>query len=221
LNKDGTPAVLAVVMLVSCVEHAPQAVAIAPLPVVTQSIEPVVETRAPKASIDDGDFSSDKGGMVHLVAAPDGTLAGTYPNGVLTCTAALACLWYEGSANGRATFQRKHDGTLAGTWGNGESDADGGGWTLVPIKRSGTLDGVWDTNWGVAKIETTRAGVHIEYSDGTMDCTTRGTNLACTWNENSASGAAELAIESERVIRGRWGTGASSSDGGVWVFVRR
>jgi hypothetical protein len=63
--------------------------------------------------------------------------------------------------------------------------------------------------------------VHIEYSDGTMDCTTRGTNLACTWNENSASGAAELAFESERVIRGRWGTGASSSDGGVWVFVRR
>lgn len=212
-----------VVLLASCAEHAPQAVAIAPLPVVARAtIEPVVdEVRPSKPSTDEGDFSSDKGGMLHLAAAPDGSLAGTYPNGILTCTAALACLWYEGSASGRATFQRKHDGTLAGTWGSGESDVDGGGWTLVPIKRSGTLDGVWDTNWGVAKIETTRTGVHIEYSDGTMDCTTHGTKLDCAWTENSVTGGAELAIESERVIRGRWGSGASSSDGGVWVFVRR
>jgi hypothetical protein len=206
--------------LVACVQQAPQAVAIAPLPVASGTIEPVVEMRT-KKSLDDGDFTSDKGGMVHLTAAADGSLSGTYTNGILTCSAALACLWYEGGTTGRATFQRKRDGKLDGTWGNGESDTDGGTWTLVPVKRGGTLDGAWDSNWGVTRIETNHAGIHMEYSGGTIDCTAQGTKLACTWNEGSGSGGAELTIESDRVIRGRWGSGASSTDGGDWVFVRR
>src|SRR5262249_35198816 len=83
------------VSLVACVQQAPQAVAITPLPVASQTIEPVVEVRTKKTSLDDGDFTSDKGGMIHLTAAADGSLSGSYTNGILTCTAALACLWYE------------------------------------------------------------------------------------------------------------------------------
>jgi hypothetical protein len=212
---------LLVLLLAACSEHVPQqAVAIAPLPVPSQTIEPVVEVRKP-AQPDDADFSSDRGGMIHLTAARDGSLSGTYPNGILTCSASFACRWYESSATGRATFQRKPDGTLAGTWGSEESDDNGGSWTLVPVKHRGALDGVWDTNFGAAKIESTSSGIHIDYEGGTVDCPAQGVKLACTWNEGGGTGGAELAVESERVIRGKWGSGTSSTDGGAWVFVRR
>ena len=207
--------------LAGCDHAAPPVVSIAPLPTSSAVAPQVVEIRASKIA-DESDFTSDRVGMVHLVAESDGSLAGTYPNnGILTCRADLACRWYDSSTEGRATFHRKSDGTLEGTWGNDASDTDGGAWTLVPVKRAGVLDGVWDTNWGAAKIETTRAGVHVEYTDGQMDCTEHERKLTCNWTQGSMTGVAELAIESTRVLRGRWGNGASSTDGGAWVFVRR
>jgi hypothetical protein len=212
--------VLFALVLVACDHAQAPAVSIVPLPTTAQTVETVVEVRAPKTSIDDGDFSSERG-VVHLAAEPDGRLAGTYPNGVLTCSAAFACRWYERSSEGRATFHRKTDGKLEGTWGNDASDDDGGSWTLVPIARNGGVDGVWDTNWGVAKIETKRGGLHVEYETGSMDCTEHDKKLDCTWSESSMTGAAELVVESPRVMRGRRGSGASSSDGGYWVFVKR
>ena len=80
----------------------------------------------------------------------------------------------------------------------------------------------WDSNFGPATITRTSSGLHVEYRDGTMECDDRQPKkLACDWTEGSANGKAELTIESSRVLRGHWGNGTSSSDGGSWLFVRR
>lgn len=213
----------AALALAACAPPAPPPAAVTlPLPTVPATATSA-EARDTKPSLDEGDFSSDRG-MVHLTAEPDGTLAGTFSGGVITCRAKgeqLSCRWYDRSGEGRATLRRTPEGRLEGTWGNGASDADGGGWTLAPIPRASPLDGVWDTNWGAATLTTSARGVHVDYGEGTMDCTQRDRTLACAWTEGGAGGNAELTIESTRVLRGRWGSGASSTDGGPWVFVRR
>jgi hypothetical protein len=208
--------VFAATLLFACAQPAPQAVSIAaPLPTVSQSSASLPEPHpVAKPTTDDGDFSSERG-MVHLTAEPDGSLAGAYPNGILTCEpkqGALACRWYERTSDGHITFHRRQDGRL---------ESDDGTWTLTPIVRAGSLDGVWDTNWTSAVITTKTGGLHVDYADGTMECTERDRKLTCTWSEGALSGGAELTIESQRVIRGRWGSGTSSTDGGSWVFVRR
>jgi hypothetical protein len=39
------------------------------------------------------------------------------------------------------------------------------------------------------------------------------------WGLAQVTGA-ELIIESQHVLRGRWGSSASQTDGGPWVFIR-
>ena len=219
-------AVAALALLVACADRTPPPTTVSlalPLPAPSATTAQI-EAHDTKPALDDGDFSSERG-MVHLTAEPDGTLAGTYAGGILTCKNErdlLACRWYQGTSEGRATLRRKPDGRVEGTWGNGPSDDDGGSWTLVPVARAAPLEGVWDTNWGVATVRATaRGGVHVDYPDGTMDCEQRDRKLTCAWNESSLSGNAELTIESSRLLRGRWGSGASATDGGPWVFVKR
>ena len=200
----------------------PTTVAVAlPLPTATAA---QVTPHDSKPAPDDGDFSSERG-MVHLTVAPEGGIAGTFENsGILTCTPSadgLACRWYAHTAQGRATFRRKPDGRLEGTWGAGKSDDDEGAWTLVPIARVSPLEGVWDTNWGRATIRATSGGVHVDYDAGAMDCEQRERTLVCVWAESGMTGNAELVIESGHVLRGHWGSGKSTTDGGPWVFVRR
>jgi hypothetical protein len=142
--------------------------------------------------------------------------------GVMTCTVSgeqFACQWYESTNEGRATFRRKADGRLEGTWGHATSDDDGGAWTLVPVGTSG-LEGMWDTNFGLATIHATARGYHIDYRDGAMDCEATGDALDCAWTESASTGHAHLTRESSRILRGRWGNGASATDGGAWLFVR-
>jgi hypothetical protein len=216
---------LAAALLVACADRTPPATVSLALPLPTATATATqVETHGAKPTIDDGDFSSDRG-MVHLTAEPDGTIVGTFEDGgILTCTMerdALACRWYAHTAEGRATFRRKPDGRLEGTWGAGASDDDQGAWTLAPIARTSPLEGVWDTNWGHATIRATTGGVHVDYDAGLMDCEQRDRTLVCAWTESGSSGNAELTVESSHVLRGHWGSGKSTTDGGPWVFVRR
>ena len=48
--------------------------------------------------------------------------------------------WHEprGAGDGEGVWVIKPDGRLEGTWGRGQSDSDGGPWTLVP-KQSGQI----------------------------------------------------------------------------------
>ncbi len=215
---------LAAFALVACADRSPPPAAVTlPLPTPSATQAAISEVPETKPTVDEGDFSSERG-MVHLVAEPDGTLAGTFTGGVVTCHAKnedLSCRWYDRNGEGRAKLRRTADGRLEGTWGNGASQDDGGGWTLAPIAHQSPLDGVWDTNWGPATLSSSARGVHVDYGDGTMDCTSRDRSLECAWTQGGATGNAQLTIESSRVLRGRWGSGASATDGGSWVFVRR
>lgn len=205
----------------------PSAVSLAlPLPSPPPSVTPALPAIARMTEQGSVDFTSERG-LVHLAPSSTNVLTGTYGGGVLTCIespardAVVSCRWYEGMSEGRAVFHRDADGALTGTWGNGASTTDGGAWTLVPVPRGG-IAGVWDTNWGVAIVTDTALGMHVDYPGGTLECTARSARrYECTWAEGSLAGAAELAIESQRVLRGRWGTGASATDGGGWLFVKR
>ena len=208
--------VAACVVLVACSHTpAPATVSLA-LPLPTAPITPVSEVRETRSQ--ELDFASDHG-PIHLVKDGDG-FAGTFQDGVLTCTESVktfTCHWYQSSSEGTAQLHRDGD-RLEGTWDDEGADA-------TPVGRgslSGTLDGSWDTNWGPATITTNRSNnVHVDYVQGTADCTATDRKLACTWQEGGSGGGAELVIETQHVVRGRWGTGASATDGGVWVFVRR
>ena len=196
--------------------HTPPATVSLALPLPTSPITPVSEKRA-LAQPPEMDFSSDQG-AVHLVKDGD-RFAGTLPGGVLTCTAradTFTCHWYKASAEGTAKLRREGD-HLSGEWDSEEADEE----TIERGAFTGTLDGAWSSNWGDATVTTTGQSVHFDYGDGTVDCTAHDRKLACTWQESGTTGAAELVVESQRVVRGRWGTGSSASDGGDWVFVRR
>ncbi len=218
--------VVGLVFVVGCATQSsgPAVVSLAaPLPMPTLAAPESPSWSAAKTD-DSSDFSSDRG-IVRLTPESDGTLSGTYADGVLTCARpdakGITCKWYEASNEGRAAFVRKDDGTLEGTWGTGESIDDGGAWTLVPLVRGAGLGGAWHTNWGIAHVTDTGHGIHVDYVRGTMDCEPRASqHLRCDWSEGSASGRAELVIESQSVLRGTWGSGASADDGGLWVFVR-
>ena len=222
--------VLASALTAACSSARPAAEASVALPVilpVPSAAETVATPRVVKPLLDAADFTSERG-AVHLTVEADGMVDGSFESdGVVTCSAprgdALACEWVEGSADGHATLHRKTDGRLEGTWGNGASDADGGVWTLVPVARGDSgMSGAWMSNWGAATVEDTGHGVHAAYTSGVLDCTRRDARtLACTWVEGSSTGAAVLVIESPRVLRGTWGNGASATDGGKWLFVRR
>lgn len=204
------------VALVACNHAATPATVSIALPLPTTPIAPVSEKRQ-AAYGPEMDFTSDQG-AVHLVKDGD-RFAGTIPGGVLTCTAradAFTCHWYKSSAEGVAKLRRDGD-HLEGTWDSEEVDDE----TIDRGAFTGTLDGSWSSNWGTATITTTGQRVHVDYGDGTVDCTARDRKLACTWQEAGTTGAAELVIESQRVVRGRWGTATSATDGGDWVFVRR
>ena len=181
-------------------------------------------TRPSRAAREEADFSSDHG-LVHLRSDGAGRVAGSYPSGVLTCASdadRLDCEWTESGSQGHAVFVARGDGGYDGTWGNGASVTDGGSWPLARIgSSSASLDGVYDTNWGPATLRETSPDVHADYGRGTMDCQRRASQLDCTWTEGGTSGRAELTLEPNGVLRGRWGSGASSSDGGPWVFVKR
>jgi hypothetical protein len=191
-----------------------------PISPVREDVRPAVKTS------DDGDFTSNRG-LVHLITEPGGFIGGSYPDGVLTCThsgESLDCHWYESSSEGGARFTRKPNGDLAGSWGSGESTDDGGEWTLTPVGVGTGLNGAWDTNWGLVQVTDTGHGLHVEYrnGEGKMDCELKsGKNLICDWSESSLTGQAKLVIESPRIIRGTWGSGKSTTDGGPWVFIRR
>ncbi len=211
-------------VLVGCVRAtAPAAVVSLPLelpapahPVNTASQKPAVEERS------ELDFSSDRG-LVHLRMS-GAQAAGRYTNGVLVCgreQGRLECEWAESNAEGRATFTARPDGGFDGTWGNGASAVDNGAWSLRRITTS-DVDGLYDSNWGPATVTQTQAGVRIDYERGTMTCSRTGGALDCRWSEGAQpGGGAELAIEPNGILRGRWGSGSSSSDGGSWIFVKR
>jgi len=197
--------------------RAPATVSLA-LPLPTASISPVSEVRhAPFAQ--EMDFSSDQG-PIHLVKDGD-RFAGTYPNGVMSCTVkaeTFTCHWYQQSGEGTAKLRREGD-RLEGTWDDDAEDDE-----TLPVPRGAVtraLDGSWQSNWGQATFTTKGQNVHIDYDQGTVDCTQRDRNLACTWQEGGTSGGADLVIESSWIVRGRWGTGTSNTDGGIWMFVRR
>ncbi len=184
--------------------------------------EHVATPIAKLAELDEGQFSSDRG--VVRLTAEGAAVSGAYPNGVLVCEAhadVYACEWFESSQQGRATFHRKPDGRLEGTYGANASDDDLGAWTLQPMPRTNmaTLDGAWDTNWGLATLHESRTNLHVDYPGGQMDCSHHTPkSLDCAWVEGSLTGTAEFTIE-PRVLRGAWTTSAGVK--GTWVFVRR
>lgn len=192
-----------------------------PTPPPTSTTSPIQNAYPPEP--DEAQFSSERG-IVRLTR--DGArVSGAYPNGVLVCetrSEALACEWFEPSAEGQASFHRASDGRFMGTYGNGASVDDLGSWTLTPIPRANlaTMDGAWDTNWGLATLKEAQGTLHVDYPGGQMDCAHQGAkSLDCTWVEGSLSGTAQFAIESPRVLRGRWATTTTLT--GAWVFVRR
>jgi len=213
----------AAVVVAACTREVPPAVA---LPI-TLPTPPPIASDAPRATIapssDETTYASDRG-IVRLVA--DGTIVGgSYNDGVLACAVrgdVIACDWFESGATGRATFHRKNGGKLEGTYGNDQSDDDIGTWNLEPLPQSSlaTLDGAWDTNWGLATMHEVQGGVHVDYRDGKMDCTRTGSELACTWTEGGSNGDANFKIESPHLLRGTWTT-SGSGPVGAWAFVRR
>jgi hypothetical protein len=206
------------VLAAACSQHAAPATVSLALPLPTAPITPVSEKRDPTWPRE-LELESDRG-KVHLVKDRDG-FAGTYPDGVLTCTIraeTLTCHWYQHSNEGIATLQRKGD-RLEGDWDGEVADDE-----TLPTPRgtvNAALDGAWDSNWSSATITSNTRGVHVDYADGSIDCTVHDRKLSCTWQETTVGGGAEFVIETERVLRGRWGTGSSATDGGNWVFVRR
>ncbi len=157
------------------------------------------------------------------LVADGNSISGAYTGGVLTCKKrydVLSCEWFDSSSNGHARFHHESDGRFAGTYGHDASDDDVGPWTLVPIPETNfaTLDGAWDTNWGLARVSETRGGLHVDYPDGQMDCTRSSAKLTCTWTESGTTGTAEFTVESARVMRGSWSISNGSS--APWVFVR-
>ncbi|HSQ68031.1 MAG TPA: hypothetical protein VLM85_32700 [Polyangiaceae bacterium] len=211
-----------------CARTTPPAVVSVPLALPPPPAPTVTGTpgasRRPRAAREEADFASDHG-LVHLRSDGGGRVSGSYPNGVLTCTSdadRLECEWTESGSQGHAVFVARGDGGYDGTWGTGASATGGGSWPLARIGASAaSLDGVYDTNWGPATLREASPDVHVDYGRGTMDCQRRGSELDCTWTEGGTSGRAELTLEPNGVLRGRWGSGASSSDGGPWVFVKR
>lgn len=216
---------LIALMMTGCVRSTPPAAVALPLELPTQQTSMVSGTiqRPVEPLHDVADFSSDRG-LVHL-RAEGAHVSGTYSNGVILCTreaSRLDCEWAESSVEGHASFVARADGVYDGTWGTGASATDGGAWTLTPIRATNDIEGVYDSNWGVATVTQTASDVHVDYGRGTMDCQRNGTTLSCQWTEGAApGGGAELTIEPSGVLRGHWGSGPSSSDGGSWVFVKR
>src|ERR1700690_701843 len=118
--------------IMGCVRPGPAANVSPALGPPAGSIEDPPPAPRTKPPTDDGDFSSERG-VVHLVRESEGTLAGTYPNGILPCRLngeLASCDWTERGSDGRAVFRRRSDGRFEGTYGSGESTSDSGAWNL-------------------------------------------------------------------------------------------
>jgi uncharacterized protein YodC (DUF2158 family) len=196
-----------------------------PTPPISSACVDTVRVTQPKKAAPELDYTSNFG-IVHRLDTADGSWTGTYTNGILVCEPpdgdTTRCSWYEGGSEGRAVFVLQSTGELVGTWGTGTSAEDGGDWKLAPIVRGVGLEGSWETNWGPAMVTVTGSQVHVVYRDGTMDCNAPNPGqLTCQWVEGQHNGSAELTVESDRLMRGLWGNGASSTDGGKWIFIRR
>jgi|SRR6185312_14690558 len=114
-------------------------------------------------------------------------------------------------ANGANGY--KYIGSCSCLGGNGKTA------TAAPA-TSVSFTGSYNSTWGKADFTQTGDKVNVKYARGTMTCTAVGNALDCDWDEGpGGTGKAKLVKETSGTIRGTWGSGASATNGGAWVFT--
>ncbi len=96
-----------------------------------------------------------------------------------------------------------------------ETAEKGGGKT-----KSVRLSGTYKSKWGKSVFKKQGDTVRVTYPKGAMHCDIEGKVLDCTWQQGSTKGKAKLTRQANGNIKGTWGNGASSTDGGSWNFKR-
>ena len=161
-----------------------------------------------------------------------------YPNGSLFCAAngpELACTW-NGSGQGRATFQRQSSGLLAGSYGDGFSSSDRGRWDLVPLQAAATpaRPAAQPTPVPPTPVPPTPASTpapvpagaslsgNYTSTRGAMSCTESGSSLSCSFQEpDNVSGRLDCAASQNGIeLSCAWMTFFPRPATGRAVFTR-
>lgn len=79
--------------------------------------------------------------------------------------------------------------------------------------------GTYKTNWGPTVFAQNGNEVVATYPKGSMTCQPTGNTLDCDWKEGAVTGKAKLTKEADGSLKGTWGSGASNSNGGAWLFT--
>lgn len=124
----------------------------------------------------------------------------------------LSCVFAAGSVGCgvlnaiRPTEAAASDGATKGGAGAAAEETDGE-WDY----------GEWSSKFGTIKFA--KAGEHKftgTYDGGTLDCSGRLSDLACTWSDNTGSGKARFHWEENGNATGTFGNGESDTDQGPW-----
>ena len=79
--------------------------------------------------------------------------------------------------------------------------------------------GTYKTNWGPTVFAQSGNTIVATYPKGSMTCQPSGNTLDCDWKEGTISGKAKLTKAADGSLKGTWGSGASSTNGGAWFFI--
>ena len=90
-----------------------------------------------------------------------------------------------------------------------------------PVPAADSFAGTYTSNWGSTTFRQSGTSVTATYPRGNMTCVASGDTLDCTWYEGAATGKARLFKMTNGDIKGTWGSGSSSTNGGPWLFKRK
>ncbi|MFO0554449.1 MAG: hypothetical protein U0271_39065 [Polyangiaceae bacterium] len=107
--------------------------------------------------------------------------------------------------------------TSGGSSSSGDSKETSGTNEAASDSDSDWGDGRWDSRFGRIKfVMLDDHKVTGEYSGGTLDCTSHGRDLACTWTDTTGSGRCKFHWSDDGDATGTFGLGDSDSDQGAW-----
>ena len=98
----------------------------------------------------------------------------------------------------------------------------GSGAKAAPNPKAATTTsfaGTYKSNWGLTTFAQSGNSIAVAYPRGSMTCQPTGNTLDCVWKEGTLSGRASLTKQPDGSIKGTWGSGASATNGGPWVFT--
>ncbi len=96
----------------------------------------------------------------------------------------------------------------------------GGSATKAPKSAPANFAGTYRSTWGATVFTQNGSAVTAKYDKGSMVCRASGDTLDCDWKEAASSGRAKLVLAPDGTMKGTWGTGASATNGGPWLFSR-